>query len=471
MEIERLSATDEAFLAIEDRELPMHVGALMVFAGDGALRPGGGLDVDALRARIAIGVASEPRFRQRLVRVPGLGTAWVEDPRFDLERHIGHVALPRPGGRSELMTLAGRLFAPPMRRARPLWEMWVIEGLEDGRFALLLKAHHAMVDGVAGIGMLASLLETEPDASATRAIARREVPAISELAVARALATDRAQGAKRAFVELRDRARDPARTVGEARTMLSGMAHTLRDGLAPAPRTVINPDSVSPRRSFTGVRLDFERARRVRRALGGTINDVALSTVTGALRRYLSRRGERLDALSRFRALVPVDLRSRAGAQDAKGNQVSFVIAPLPVHEADVRARHAAVVASTARLKTTSHEIESTALVEHLSDVAIPHLVDVILRIAMHLLAFNVVVTNVPGPPMPLYLGTARIEEVFGLVPLFAHQGLGIVVLSYAGGLFIGIHADADAMPDADTFARDLEDALEELTTAPADAG
>lgn len=460
---ERLSATDEAFLAVEDRALPMHVGALMVLSGGGFVGADGGLDVAAVRARLAVGIASEPRCRQRLVHLFGLGTAWVDDPRLDLAAHVAHVAIPRPGGRAELMALAGRLFASPLPRSRPLWEIWLVEGLEGGRFGVLLKVHHAMVDGVAGVGLLASLLTTEPDASPPREVPAHVAEEISKAAIARSLAADRARGLGRAFAALRQRSRDRAGAWADTSAMLSGMAHTLRDGLTPAPRTAINPDEVSPRRAFTGARVDFERVRRLRRALGGTINDVALSVVAGALRSYLARRGDDVGALEGFRALVPVDLRPRGGATGKGGNQVSIVIARLPVHEPDARARHASVRASTAHLKTSSHEIESTALIEQLGDVAIPHLVDVILRTAMRLRAFNVVATNVPGPPMPLYLGTARIEEIFGLVPLFAHQGLGIVVLSYAGGLFFGVHADADAVGDPDAFARDLEDAFEEL--------
>lgn len=462
--VERLSATDAAFLSVEALGLPMHVGALVVLSGGGLVSGDGGLDVDAVQKRLAVGIANEPRFRQRLVRLPVLGAAWVEDPRFDLAGHVGHTAVPRPGGRAELMALAGRLFATPLPQTRPLWEIWLLEGLEGGRFGLLLKVHHAMVDGVAGIGLLASLLTTEPDARPPRVILPREVLPISRLAVARSLATQRVRVLGSTLSGFREHARHRDHALSEARALLSGIVPFLRDGLSPAPHTAINPSEVSQRRGFSGARLDFERVKRVRRALGGTINDVALTVVTGALRRYLGRRGEDLQQLSRFRALVPVNLRPRGG-HDGAGNHVSVVIAALPVHEPDARARHAAICASTEHLKARSHEIETAALVEQIGDIAIPRLVDMVMHTAMRLRAFNIVVTNLPGPPIPLHLGAARIEEIFGLVPLFAHQGAGIVVLSYDGGLFFGIQTDAEAITDPDALVRDIEDAFEELTT------
>jgi WS/DGAT/MGAT family acyltransferase len=460
---DRLSATDQAFLAIEDHHLPMHVGALVVLSSGGWVSPDRSLDADAVRAQILAGVASEPRFGARLSHVPGLGHAWTPDPRFDPPTHVSLERLPAPGDDAALMELAGRIFAEPLPRDRPLWQYTMVEGLEGDRFALVLRVHHAMLDGVAGVGALAAMLSMQPTGAPPPRPAPRSSEPPSRIGLAAAMASERAHEIAEAWRDLLQRAKHPRDAASEARSVFRGLLHTLRDGLLPAKKSAINPAHVSPRRGFAGRRLPREGVDRVRRALGGTINDVALAIVTGALRRYLERRGDDLARLHPFRALVPVNLRPHSGRSSPMGNQVALVLAPLPISEVDPRARYDAVRRATAELKHHSHEIEATALIERIADVALPSLVSTIFLTAMRLRSFNVVATNVPGPPFPLYLGPAKLEEIFGLVPLFAHQGLGIVILSYEDGIFFGLVSDREAVPDVDRFRGDVEDAYMEL--------
>ena len=460
---DRLSATDQAFLAIEDHDLPMHVGALAVLSSGGWVSADRSLDADAVRAQILTCVAIDPRFGAQLRHVPGLGHAWAPDPRFDPASHVSLVRLPPPGDDATLMELAGRLFAEPLPRDRPLWQYTMVEGLDKDRFALVLRVHHAMLDGVAGLGLLAAMLSMQPTSAPPLQPAPRSEPPPSRIGLVAEMAGDRAKEIAHAWKDLLARSKEPREAMVEARSAVSGMLATLKDGLWPAAKTAINPDRVSPRRAFAGRRISREGVDRVRSALGGTINDVVLAIVTGALRRYLGRRGDELSRLHPFRALVPVNLRPHLGQSSPMGNQVALVLAPLPIREVDPRERYRAVCRATEELKHRSHEIEGTALLERIADVAMPSLVSTIFLTAMRLRSFNVVATNVPGPPFPLFLGPAKLEEIYGLVPLFSHQGLGIVILSYDDSIFFGLVSDPDAVPDAERFSGDVEDAFVEL--------
>lgn len=464
MTLETLSSTDQAFLDIEEVSMGMHVGAALVFEGGGLVRADGGLDAARLAALIEEGIDGVPRFRQCVREVPGLGAAWVDDAHFRLDYHVRHTAVPRPGGVEQLMKLAGRVFAQPLDRNRPLWELWLVEGLENGKFALIVKAHHAMVDGVAGIGVLASLFGVEPAEREPRPSGWQPRPEPGKLELARSLAASRARGVVELFQQARGTLEHRDEALSKARDVASGLFETLREGLAPADATALNPAELSPHRCFGGVRLDLARVREARRLLGGTLNDVALASVTGGLRRYLARRGDPVDTLRDFRAMVPVNLRPRQGAAaPGMGNHVSLVLARLPIHEPDARRRFDEVKRVCEHLKGDSHEIEGAELIERIGDMGGPNVVSAVFRVAMKLRAFNVVVTNVPGPPCPLYLGTSRMESIWALVPLFSHQGLGIALISYHGGLFVGLHGDPEAVADLDAVGRDIEQSFEEL--------
>lgn len=469
MELDKLSATDRVFLDIEGGALMMHVAAVMVFDGGGLVGPDGALDFDRIERMLEAATAEVPRFRQVVREVPGLGAVWVDDARFAIGAHVMRTAIPRPGGEAQLMGLAGRVLSRPLDRRHPLWEVWLVEGLADGRFAMIVKAHHAMVDGVAGMGALASLLRVEPGDDPPPAPPWRPRPAPTRVEIAAALAGDSARAVAGALKELRTVFEDHG---AHARDIAGGIVDTLREGLTPAAATSINPDETGPRRSFTAVTLDLGRVRELRRALGGTLNDLVLTTVTGGIRRYLSRRGDAVDALDDFRALIPVNLRPREDGHGGVGNHISMVLAQLPVAVGDARARLAAVRATCEHLKHESHEIEGAAFVERVGDLGGPNVVSAVFRVAAMLRAFNVTVTNVPGPQVPLYLGRARMTAIHAVVPLFTHQGVGVAALSYDGALSVGLYADPDAVPELDALAGDVSAAFDELCAlagAPAD--
>jgi WS/DGAT/MGAT family acyltransferase len=459
MDLDKLSATDRVFFDIEGAGLMMHIGAVLVFDGGDLVAPDGGLDAARLTRMIESGITALPRFRQVVQRVPGLGAVWVDDARFRLDQHVRHTAVPRPGGDAELMRLAGRVFSQPLDRRHALWEAWLVEGLSDGRFALIFKVHHAMVDGVAGIALLATLLSLDPadDPPAPPPWTPRPGPAALDLAAA--LLADSAHAVADGLRALRT---SPGDRGAQARDIVEGLVDTLREGLVPSTATSINPAEVGPHRAYAAVRLDLDRAQAVRRALGGTLNDVVLAVVTGALRRHLARRGDPVDAIDEFRALMPVDLRARAGAV-GDGNHISLVLVHLPLREADPRARYAAVCRACDQLKHVSHEIEGAAFIERIGDLGGPNIVSAVFRVAAMLRAFNVVITNVPGPQVPLYLGRSRLTAIHAEVPLFTHQGVGVAAVSYAGAISVGLYADVDAVPDVDALAADVRAAFDEL--------
>jgi WS/DGAT/MGAT family acyltransferase len=420
------------------------------------------VDIDLVRRGIAGVLHRIPRYRQRIAWIPLEGTpVWVDDEGFDLGYHVRHTSLPRPGDLNQLRQLAARVMAQRLDRARPLWEMWVVEGLEGGRFAIVTKAHHAMLDGVAGMGLLAALFSLEPQAIEARE--HVSVPPPGEptaLEHAKALVQQRVSELPKVGQKLRDLMRtERERTKNAAR----GVARILESALHPAPPTPLNPKVVGPYRAFDGARFPLERLKAIKRALGGTINDVVLSMVTGALRRHLLANGTDLGQVRELRALVPVNIRRGAEGQ---GNRVAMLLARLPVGEADPRARHQAVLADTASLKQGSHQVEAVELIEEIADLGPDGLVGAVFNAALHVLPFHVVVTNVPGPQIPLFVGPARLVELYPMVPLFAHQSVGIALVSYCGELFVGLNTDADALPAPRLLLDDLRAAEEELHAA-----
>jgi WS/DGAT/MGAT family acyltransferase len=297
--------------------------------------------------------------------------------------------------------------------------------------------------------------------------ARRDGPPAAEratephpLELARSLFQKRVDG----LPQLRDRMREllTGKDRGRARDALRGAFDLVRSALTPSHATPYNPVAIGPHRAFDGVRLPLERLKTIRRALGGTLNDVVLAVVTGALRRHLTRRGLSPEEVRELRALVPVNIRPKAAAGQP-GNRVAMLIVHLPLGEPEPRARLDALRAHTEQLKRGSHEVEAAELLEELADLGPEGLVGAVFQAAQHFLPFHLVVTNVPGPPFPLYLGPAKLVELYPLVPLFARQSFGIALVSYDGGLFVGVNADAEAMPDLGLLLEDVVAAEAEL--------
>jgi diacylglycerol O-acyltransferase / wax synthase len=464
---ERLSALDASFLDVETRSSSMSVGAVLVLEGGPMVGAHGEIDIDRLRRWVGAAVSRVPRYRQRIERVPIIGQpVWVDDDHFVLDFHIRHTRLPWPGDDRQLDQLVGLLFSQRIDRDHPLWQLWVIEGLADNRFALVIKAHHCMVDGVAGVDLITQMLRVTPDVTDVEPAAWQARPRPGRLELIRA--------------EVRHHNRQVARglrgalrainlgTAGRARQVAAGIANTLRAGIHPAPKIPLNPRHIGPHRRFERLRLDLARVKRVKTMLGGTVNDVVLATVTGALRRYLARRGIDVDRLGDLRALVPVN--TRGDGDGGLGNQVALMLADLPVGEPDPRRRLERVCAAMQRLKTGSGQAQGSAFAERLADAVATGILSTTVRWAVRRRAFNLTITNVPGPQVPLWLGGSRLVGAYPKVPLYEAQAVGVALFSYDGGLYIGLSACWHAMPDLHDFRRDLEASFDELAALAARA-
>lgn len=466
---ERLSTLDATFLALEDPTAPMHVGAVVVLDAGPLTLEHGGVDVDRVRDYIEGAIARVPRYRQRLAFGPSVvptmrHPVWVDDDRFNIHYHVRHTALPRPGDARQLKRLAGRVFSQRLDRDRPLWEIWVVEGLEEDRFALITKVHHAMVDGMAGVGLMAALLKTSPDPTAPPPPPWEPRPAPRPAELLAAEVRHRATGTRALWDRVRDAASAGGDLLGRARDAASALADTLVEGVTPASRTPLWGD-LGPHRRFDTAHTALTEAKAIKASLGGKVNDVVLAAVTGGLRRFFDRRGADPAAIDDFRAFVPVSVRKQ-DQRGKLGNRVSMMLAHLPIAEADLRARYAAVLAETARLKADPHQVQSGELFADLGDWTGAGLIANTARLLRHLRPYNIVVTNVPGPPFPLYLLGARVREVYPLVPLFGHGSVGVAIFSYAGGLFWGFNADWQAVPDLHELVADVEAELADLRAA-----
>jgi WS/DGAT/MGAT family acyltransferase len=457
---ERLSALDAHFLDLDDEGVHMHVAVVLVCDARPLTQDDGRLDIDRIRSFVGSQLHAIPRYRQRLARIPvERHPVWVDDPSFNLHYHVRHVSLPRPGDERQLKRLVGLLMSQKLDHGKPLWEIWVIEGLEGGRFAILARSHHCMVDGIAGVGVLRVLLRPEADASFRPRPRWRARPApgraqlVSEAFGRRVREPlDLASAARRAL----DR---PSRALRSAWEATLGLGESL-GALRSASPTLLNPSHVGPHRRIDWLRFDLEAVKEVKRTLGGTLNDVVLATVAGAMRQYLRGRKAALRGLD-FRVMCPVSVRS-PGARGALGNRVVMLVAPLPLEERDPRRRLARVIETTRALKTSRIPLGSE-LIEEIADWTTTSLVTETIRLATRLRAFNMIVTNVPGPPIPLYLLDAPVLAAFPLVPLYENQALGMALLSYADGLYWGLTSDWDRVSDLHDVAVALAEAFEEL--------
>jgi WS/DGAT/MGAT family acyltransferase len=451
---DRLSPLDASFLYAEQRVAGMHVGAVMTFD------VGEDFDVDAFTDLIGRRLALVPRYRQKLREVPGrLGLpVWVDDPDFDLAYHVRHAALAPPGTPDVLGELVGRLLSRQLERDRPLWEIYLVEGLADGRLAVVTKTHHAMVDGLASMDIGAALLDVTPQPRETPVDDWRpgREPWALELAAAAVVEAVRAPG------EL------AGRVLGDVRHAASALNRTLEAALD-GVRTAAATRPVAPLTAATGAqrrwasaRTSLAEHRRVRKAHGGTVNDVVLAGVAGGLRRWMITRGEPLTSGTTVRALVPVSVRARGGA-DA-GNAISAYFVDLPVAEEDPVARLSAVRGAMEAHKRGGRAVGAARLIG-LVGLAPPIVHSLGARLAGRYSSriYNVLVTNVPGPPRPLYAMGARMLDMFPVVPLAGGQAVAVGVTSYDGAVHYGLTADRDAMADVDVLAAAFTESLAEL--------
>ncbi|HEU4675317.1 MAG TPA: wax ester/triacylglycerol synthase family O-acyltransferase [Motilibacteraceae bacterium] len=466
---DRLSPLDASFLYLESPTTAMHVGSVGVFDP-----PPGGLDFHALQDLVADRIAFVPRYRQRVRQVPGrlANPVWVDDEDFDITYHVRRSALPRPGTRAQLEEFVARIQSRRLDRTRPLWELYVVEGLEDGRWAMVTKTHQAMVDGVHAVDIGQVVLDADPEPTDAPPGSWQPAPEPSDLELV-AGAVAEALGRPSAVVET---LRTGLGDVRSSATRAAGSALRIaRVAARSAPTSPLNAP-IGEARRFVTVDTSLDDYRRVRKAHGSSVNDVVLATVTGALRAWLMTRGESVKGASTVRALVPVSVRhgeapapgdgwadAQSGGFDV-GNRLSAVVVDLPIGEpSPVMRLHQ--VAYQMRAHSESGQAVAADTLAGVAGFAPPTLHGLAARVANGLSArlFNLVVTNVPGPQVPLYAGGARMVSAYPVTPLAAGQAVAVALTSYDGGVFYGLNADRDAMPDVAVLGQCLLDALAEL--------
>lgn len=459
---ERLSAQDSSFLVFEGDNTHMHIGGTTLFEVGPLRTAGGGVDIDRIRSYVASRLHAIPRYRQRLHYIPVENfPCWVDDEHLNLEYHVRHTALPRPGDDAQLKALSARVMSQKLDRSKPLWELWIVEGLSDDRFAMILKTHHAVVDGVSGVDLVGALLRPTPDERIPRT-ARwepRRLPTVAEFL------REELAGAARSSVALGNLLQTAVNAPETLRERIADGAaaawQTVATGLRLPATTPINQD-IGPYRRFDWTSVDLDEVKEIKNRLGGAINDVVLATVAGAVRRFLQHRHARTRGID-YRVVVPVSVRP-AGETDPSGNRVSAWLLSLPIGEPEALRRYERVRATTAELKRTNqaHGIEVFA---QLAEYAAP-IMTLGVRLAARLEPYNMIVTNVPGPQQSLFLLGARMLAGYPNVPLFEKQGLAVALLSYDGRLNWGFHADWDLVPDVDRFAAMVEESFAELLAA-----
>lgn len=487
---ERLNALDATFLELEeaDDSAHMHIGAVMLLAPAGA---GGAPDIDRVRDEIAARLGPLPRYRQRLSepRTGGLRwPAWEPDPGFEIAHHVYCAGLPAPAGVEQLRDWAGEYFSVRLDRHRPLWELVVVE-LGDGRWALVSKTHHCLVDGVGSVDAAKVLLDTEPGPAPSADLqagqsdqaaptgAGEEPTSFTDLLDPRNLASaslrsaGRALGAAGSAVHLAataiERAADPHRLSEVLRESRAVAELLVRDELVAAPTTSIN-GPIGSHRQLAVVEVPLNSLKEIRAGLGGTVNDAVLSVAAGGLRELLLSRGEEPPPQG-LRAMVPVNIRPAADRL-ALGNQITSLFVHVPVAEEQPLSRYRAQLEETEGLKSGTQATGSRTLID-LAALAPPALHSFIARSLFATRLFNLTITNVPGPQQPLYVIGSRVEEIWPLVPLAAEHAIGLAVLSYDGSVFFCLNADRDSVPDLEVLRHGIEAEVELLNGLASERG
>lgn len=454
--LDRLTAVDASFLAQEAPTTHMHIGAVMVF--DGAPPPIEDF-LDQIRGRLHL----VPRYRQKLA-FPPLQTGrpiWVDDPNFNLEYHVRNTALPAPGSEEQLLNLTARIFSQQLDRAKPLWETWIVQGLEGGRFALICKTHHALVDGVSGVDLATVLfditLEPAEISHPDEAWKPRPEPSSSELIAAGV------RGLLKGSVKLAERVTKigtkPEAALNSAREALEGLGEVIWENFNPAPETPLNTE-IGPHRRFAIVRNRLSDYKLIKDTFGGTVNDVVLTVVAGGLRHFLQSRGVRTEGLE-LRALVPVSIRSKEQLSEL-GNRIAVMRGPLPVYIEDPVARLNVVREAMDGLKESKQAL-GAEVIANVENLAPPTILAQASRLNFSTRLFNLIVTNVPGPQFPLYILGHELRELIPVAFLPKDHAVAIGVMSYNGELTFGLLGDYDAMPDIDELSADIQSSLDEL--------
>jgi len=454
---ERLGALDASFLVIEKRTRPMHVGGVIL------LDPGPeGFDIGRMLQIVRERIHLIPRYRQKLRFVPGYlaNPVWVDDPQFDLDYHLQHRSLPKPGRPEQLWDLAGRIFSRSLDRSRPLWEGFLVDGLADGQVALLLKTHHCMVDGISAVEMLTALVDESPQPRRMDPQPWEPEPEPSDAELLASGVLERVQQPMQLAIGMKDWVGNLSATAKRTAFTAVGLASAGKRLPAKLAKTPLTTRSTSWRR-YQGVSHALADYKQVKNTLGGTVNDVALAIVAAALRTWLLNRGETVDAAMTIRVMAPVSMR-RPESMDAGGNMVSAMIVDLPVGVADPLQRYGAIVQQTNTIKRRGEAVAAGALMPA-ADFIAPNLFALAVRSAMRFDAMHTVVTNVPGPQFPLYINGAAITALHPFLTTYPNRALTHGVLSFNGQMCWGLIGERDAMYDLDVYADFMDAALAEL--------
>jgi diacylglycerol O-acyltransferase / wax synthase len=454
--LDRLTPIDAAFLHQEGAHSHMHIGGLILVEGP---PPATSELLEQIRLRLHL----VPRYRHKLAHtaIDSGRPVWVDDPNFNLEYHIRHTALPTPGRWEQLCSLTARIFSQQLDRSKPLWEMWLIEGLEDDRFALITKTHHSLIDGIAGVDLATVLFDLSPDPPPIRHSGRawqpRPEPGRAELLAAGM------RGAMRAAFALAEGAADalthPEHALTRAREAAEGIGEIIWAGLNPAPETPLNVP-IGPHRRFFGIACQLDDFKTVKNAFGGTVNDVVLAVVTGALRRFLISRGQRTEGVE-LRALVPVSVRV-ADEHGEGGNRLVVMRGPLPVYIADPVQRLRFVSHAMDGLKESKQAL-GAEVIAGAQNFAPPTLLAQASRLNFSTRLFNLIVTNIPGTQFPLYVLGREMLAAYPVAFLPENHALAIAIMSYNGQMNFGLLGDFDALPDIDEISASISEELQTL--------
>ncbi len=460
--MDRLTSFDTSFLANEKANGHMAIGALLMFEGDAP-------EAEDFLTHIRSRVHQLPRLRQRLLYPPlGLGTPfWVDHAEFDIHQHVRRLQLPAPGTEQQFRALAGELLAPPLDRSRPLWELNVVEGFADDRWAIVYKTHHAMADGISAVDIGMLLFDVERKFEP----ARDETPwnpgrTPSRLGLAGHAAAGVGATMARLGRWLRRALSNPARARRRAADGIAGLWEVTWNLVRAAPRVSFNT-AIGPRRSFSWATFDLAELKSVKNALGGTVNDVTLAVTAGAMRRWLREREVEVDGLE-LKALVPVSIRME-DEHGELGNKLTAMRGPLPVGIADPVERLGAITAAMDALKASKQPFGAEAiwgLNDWFRDFAPPVLLIPTAAINFSTRLFNVLVTNFPGPQVAFYVLGRELTAIHPVGFLASRHALAIAILSYNGQVSFGVLADPDTLPDAERLAGHLDAAVEELRGA-----
>ncbi|MGY1652835.1 WS/DGAT/MGAT family O-acyltransferase [Geodermatophilus sp. SYSU D01119] len=468
--MDRLSATDAGFYYAETENAPLHVGSVAVFEGPA---PSYGDLVRLLLSKMP----QVPRYRQRVREVPlNLGRPlWVDDPHFQILYHVRHTAVPKPGGPEQLRNLAGRVLGQRLDLAKPLWEVWLVEGLEDDQWAIISKVHHCMVDGIAGTDLMQVMFDLDPNAEhpAPRDWSPQRSP--SGLAMAAGAVAETVTAPLRQLTSLPgpEAVSHGAKSlVGSARAAAASLPTLARQALTPLARTLTGP--IGPHRRWAWSDAELGEIKAARAGLGGTVNDVVLTAITRGFRDLLQGRGA-LGGDTVVRTMVPISVR-RADERGSLNNQVTAVFVDLPVGEPDPVARLAAIRRQMDEYKKTMQAVDARSIIA-MGDYMAPTLLALGVRAAAQAgqLWCQAVTTNVPGPRVPLYVLGKRMVSAHPYVPIGGGTRISIGIFSYLDSMTFGINADFDAFPDVDVLSEGIRRGIDELvglaSAQPAAAG